>query len=205
MSFTKSNKIQIVYTKTHYGHKCSLGYIPIPRTIRQKLATDLLKGVSFDSILDSIRDNVGSYLDRSHLVTKKDLYNIENSFGLRKTEKHKEDAMSVHLWVQECIMEQHNPILLYKPQGQASAEVGSNLGLGMHDFALALQTPLQQELMKSCGHRKIICVDATHGTNSYNFVLITVLVVDEFAEGFPVAWCYSNKEDNISLFPASKR
>ena len=28
-------------------------------------------------------------------------------------------------------------------------------------------------------------MDATHGTNMYNFYLITVLVVDEYGEGLP--------------------
>ena len=51
----------------------------------------------------------------------------------------------------------------------------------------------------SCGHNKIVCVDVTHGTNSYNFLLIAVLVMDEFGEGFPVAWCYSNREDSVIL------
>ena len=31
------------------------------------------------------------------------------------------------------------------------------------------------------------------------FLLITVLVMDEFGEGFPVAWCYSNREDSVIL------
>ena len=78
--------------------------------------------------------------------------------------------MSVHLWVHECVSnEKHCPFLLYKPQGQVLAEIGTNQGLGEHDFALVIQTPLQSEMLMSCGHNKIVCVDATHGTNIYNF------------------------------------
>ena len=33
----------------------------------------------------------------------------------------------------------------------------------------------------------IICVDATHGTTMSDFLLITVLVMDEYGEGVPVA------------------
>ena len=50
-----------------------------------------------------------------------------------------------------------------------------------------------------CGHNKIICVDDTHGTNSYDFNLTTVLVVDEFGEGYPTAWCISNRTDLIAM------
>ena len=40
---------------------------------------------------------------------------------------------------------------------------------------------------------------ATHAqkkTNGYDFPLTTVVVVDEFGEGFPVAWCISNKNSS---------
>ena len=45
----------------------------------------------------------------------------------------------------------------------------------------------------------IICVDATHGTTMYDFLLITVLVMDEYGEGVPVAWALSNREDQTAL------
>ena len=38
-----------------------------------------------------------------------------------------------------------------------------------------------------------------HKTNGYDFPLITVLVIDEFGEGYPAAWCISNKEDTNVL------
>ncbi len=34
LSYNASNKIKIIYTKTHYGHECSLGYLPIPKQLR---------------------------------------------------------------------------------------------------------------------------------------------------------------------------
>ena len=51
------------------------------------------------------------------------------------------------------------------------------------DFILVLQTPSQAEMLCKCGHNKIICVDDTHGTNSYDFNLTTILVVDEKVKG----------------------
>ena len=43
--------------------------------------------------------------------------------------------------------------------------------------------------------KKVICIDSTHKTTGYDFLLITVMVVDEYGEGYPVAWCLSNRED----------
>ena len=45
----------------------------------------------------------------------------------------------------------------------------------------------------------MVCVDATHGTNAYHFKLVTLLVVGENGEGFPVTWCTTNKEDRAVL------
>ena len=45
--------------------------------------------------------------------------------------------------------------------------------------------------------KKRVCIDGTHGTNAN-----TIMVVDEFGSGFPVAWCLSNHEDTtfMSIF-----
>lgn len=48
----------------------------------------------------------------------------------------------------------------------------------------------------------ILYMDSTHKTNIYSFKLITLLVIDQFRYGYPVAFCISNKknEQAISLF-----
>jgi hypothetical protein len=42
----------------------------------------------------------------------------------------------------------------------------------------------------------LACLDATHGTNHYDFKLVTVIFLDDHGEGIPCAWCISNKEDS---------
>ena len=59
---------------------------------------------------------------------------------------------------------------------------------------LVIQAPNQKQLLQKFGSN-IVCMDDTHGTNRYHFYLITVLVVDEFGEGCPVAWCLCNRTD----------
>ena len=41
----------------------------------------------------------------------------------------------------------------------------------------------------------IVCLDATHGTNPYDFHLHTFLVVDEKEEGYPIAFMITNRND----------
>ena len=47
--------------------------------------------------------------------------------------------------------------------------------------------------------KHIICMDATHGTNAYDFQLISIVVVDEYGEGLPIGWMISNREDTTAL------
>ena len=41
----------------------------------------------------------------------------------------------------------------------------------------------------------IMCVDATHNTNMYDFYMITIVVVDGFGEGISVRWAISNRKE----------
>ncbi len=42
-------------------------------------------------------------------------------------------------------------------------------------------------------------MDATYNVNSYSFHLISVLVLDQYQEGIPVAWGISNREDEAVI------
>ncbi len=50
-----------------------------------------------------------------------------------------------------------------------------------------------------------ICIDTTHGTNMYDFHLLTVIVLDEYSEGVPVAWMISNREDSLMIIEFFKK
>lgn len=191
----ENNRLQVEVVKTHYGHEHNLGHIRIPAESRVFIAKQLTEGVSFDNLLDKVRDSVGTHLERIHLLTRKDLNNIERAFSIRQEKRHSIDAVSVRLWVEEMKSTTNSPVLFYKGQGCVDAEVGTNDGLGKDDFALVIQSSLQADLLRDCGDNKVVCADPTHGTNT----LISVLVIDEFGEGFPVAWCIANREDGVLL------
>lgn len=88
------------------------------------------------------------------------------------------------------MLETQCPVLYYKSQDE-NDWIGEQGILSKHDFALILMTNFQQEILKKFGHNKI-CVDGTHGTNAYDIQLYTVVTVDEFESGCPVAFCLSN-------------
>ena len=110
---------------------------------------------------------------------------------------HPDDASSVHIKVTRMQNEKYNSVLAYKPQIRASTLPGIN----NNHFLLIIQTEAQKEMyINNCG--KILCIDSTHRTNQYDFKLITLLVIDEYYHGYPVAFCLSTTEDIavITLF-----
>ncbi|GFX71989.1 hypothetical protein TNCV_3330931 [Trichonephila clavipes] len=84
----------IKFCKTHLEHRNDIGHIKDFE--RQYIATTIASKIPFDEILDEIRDSVtDSKLERLHLLTKRDLYNIENCFNIGSNAiKHKDDGTS---------------------------------------------------------------------------------------------------------------
>ena len=70
-------------------------------------------------------------------------------------------------------------VLIYKPQGECSSTHSS---LPSESFVLAVQTEFQLDLYQRYAS-SVLCIDSTHGTNAYNFKLITCIVADEFGQG----------------------
>ena len=91
---------------------------------------------------------------------------------------------------------EYNPVLLFKNQREKQEMIVIILHLMI--FMFAFQTEYQQDMMIK-HWRRAICIDETHGTNSYDFKLVTVLVIDSHGEGLPVAWCLANRTDSMVL------
>ena len=157
------------------------------------MAALLQQGVSKDKILGDIRENgmQGEAFKRYHLTDMKDLSNISRAFGLGEVQRSENDQESVRAWIQEWQESENNPVLFYKLQGEQAPE---DLDLLQEDFFIVIQTPFQKAMAQKFAS-KGVCIDSTHGTTGYDFLLTTVMVTDECGEGLPVAWCLSNHED----------
>ena len=167
-----------------------------------RIAAKLAQGVNMNSIMDFIRDSQAGPLTKDHLTTRLDLHNIKHQYNITYVQNDNNDAKSVLFWVAEMEREDHNPVLCFKAQGEKS----NHVGIESNDFLLGLQTEFQKDMFVKYA-TKLVCVDATHGTNAYDFQLITVLVIDDYDEGIPVVWLISNKESSgvLSVFFASIR
>jgi hypothetical protein len=79
-----------------------------------QIAAQLTEGVSFEHILDKVRDSVGDELKRIHILTRKDITNIKQCFKIKKIERHTDDATGVSAWVDEMRSHPDNLVIVYK-------------------------------------------------------------------------------------------
>ncbi|KAJ8911929.1 hypothetical protein NQ315_016270 [Exocentrus adspersus] len=145
-------------------------------------------------ILETVGTNIDEKPKRIDLLTHEDVRNIKNSYNIENAngKRHHNDATSVHLWVQECNNKTtgENPIIFYKPQESEED------GFKKEDFCLLIMNSFQKSMLLKFG-KNIIAIDGTHGLNGYDLDLVTLLVIDEFNQGFPVAFLFSNRKDTF--------
>ncbi|GFU35378.1 uncharacterized protein NPIL_20801 [Nephila pilipes] len=167
---------------------------------RKNIASKIAAKIPLDNILDEIRNSISDAgIERVHLLTKKDLHNIEKSFNLTSNSvKHENDGVSVDMWVRKMQNSENPCILLYKTQGSTCMQYSF---LKENDFVLIIMTEAQGEILKKFSS-DCICIDGTHGVNGYGFELVTLLTIDDLRQGFPCAFLISNQCDQpvLSIF-----
>ncbi|GFQ98677.1 MULE domain-containing protein [Trichonephila clavata] len=102
---------------------------------------------------------------------------------------------------ERCSLKKKISIILKGTSILMQGQSGNDYGLKDEDFVLIIMTDFQKEMITKYGKDKI-CIDGTHGLNSYDFNLYSVLVVNEHKNGIPVAFCFSNKssEDVFRIY-----
>ena len=192
--YVKTNSVSIEYCTVH-SHETEIRHLRITDDLRQSIAAKLLMGIPIDKILDDVRDNVWSTKGREHLISKQDIRNIGTCYSIDGVQRHTNDAVSVQAWVEELQNCDYNPVLLYKMQGVEDDAFERD------DFVLSIQTKFQYEILKKFGNITV-CIDSTHQTNHYSYPLNTLMVIDEYGEGIPVAYLLCNREtgDILKMF-----
>jgi len=160
------------------------------------LAGKISAGVTFNQILQDIRDTAAANgINRLHLVDKKDLHNIIRDYNLDKDIAHKDDTFSVEMWVQQyhSSINEDSPVLYFKMQGQNDGGP-----LEQDDFMIVIMTPYQRDVLIDFAAEKV-CVDSTHKPTDHDFQLTTLVTVDEFGAGCPIAYCLSKRVDDTAM------
>ncbi|XP_049806681.1 uncharacterized protein LOC126249072 [Schistocerca nitens] len=180
----ESGICSVIYYRTHFGHDQNIAFLHLSGSDREAIAGKIAEGVTFQRILDDVRDSVhSSGVERLHLLTRHDLHNIKRDFAIGDDQQHNIDEVSVGMWLEKM----KDCVLLYKKEGEAREDFDGT------DSVIVLMTDYQKQLLQRFG-QNIVCVDSTHCTNVYKLLVTTLLVVDDFGSGMPVAFCVSNRE-----------
>ena len=86
----------------------------------------------------------------------------------------------------------------YKKKGCSNEETEERKDspLKKDDFVLVLQSTQQSDILES--NPRTLCVDSTHGVTGYDYFLMTLLVINNFGKGFPVAWAICSRENHLT-------
>lgn len=189
-------QVTVEFRRTHVGHALNMKFLYLSKEERDELAGRIKSGVTFERILDDIRKSASTAesVDRFHAVDKRDLHNIVRDYDLDRDIVHTNDAFSTEIWVQEqMLLKEKSPIIYFKNQG--CEKEGPLL---KEDFMIVIMTLYQKDVLVKYATDRI-CIDSTHGTTSHDFQLTTLLTVDEFGAGCPVAFCISNRIDSVAM------
>lgn len=144
-------------------------------------------------VIDDVRNQTITdiVVGRVSLVNRKDLHNIKRDFD-DEYHRHKLDSVSVQLWVDEIANDPNDSVVYFKEQ----AEEDTSGLVEKNYFVLIIM--YRKEMLKTYGEDKL-CVDGTHGQNPYDFILHSLLVVGDFGNGSPAAFCFSNGSNEAVL------
>ncbi|XP_049782540.1 uncharacterized protein LOC126184215 [Schistocerca cancellata] len=95
VSQEKNGTCTCVYFKTHFGHELNIGFLHLSKSEREIIAGKIAEGVTFQRILDDVRDSIHcEEVERLHLLTRKDLHNIEKEFLIDPHQYHPSGEIS---------------------------------------------------------------------------------------------------------------
>ncbi|KAF8786012.1 hypothetical protein HNY73_011491 [Argiope bruennichi] len=192
------NLVTVTYYPVHNHHTGyeNTRYHPLKENTRNLIKSYLLLSFPVSKILILIRDDVGCRDKRNFSPTKEVFISRKTiqsySRHLHNTVKPINDAMSVFCTVEKLKNEKYNPILIFKLQKSDTIFGPSYLdSLPNRENSLGFQIEVQKDMLMKYSH-KILCIDATHGTNHYDFFLLSLHVQDEYGQGYPVAHFITN-------------
>src|SRR6218665_21201 len=191
--------VTMTYYPEHKCHSCDISHIRLGREQREGIAVKLAAGIPFDNVLDSVHSFASaSSVNALQFLRKQDLVNIVRKFGIQKDKvQYKNDAHSVAAWIHSTRQQlsSKNLVRFIKFQGESAA-----VNLKSEDFMLVLASDAQIiGARQFCGPNQEVCLDSTHGMNSYDFQLMTLLGIVEHGEGYPFAFFYSNHVDEGAM------
>ncbi|CAB0008236.1 unnamed protein product [Nesidiocoris tenuis] len=193
----ESGHVKMHLIKDHFGHSIELDRLPLLKQEKDLIAEKLAQKVPMNKVLDEIHNSKCDQLERIHLITRKDVFNIATAYKLKNENTRRSiEGVSpdVEAWVKRIEIET-NVVRLFKPQGIL---MDDEPRLTKSDFVLIVFNDMQVEFMKTYGHQ-VVGLDRIHGRSKSDYELVSVLVIDELLQCLPCAFLLSNRIDDVVI------
>ena len=207
----KTGKVKLTYIHSH-SHPITCEdteHQPVPETLKKELMEKLANGTPIKQLYKDVRKvstdksakSSPHAVEAVHFITLRSLDLLKHRVDMKRR-LHHDERTSILLLVEKLKAETYNPILIYKPHGNAAVVGDESL---MHlPFAddlsvLALQTEEQMKFLKQ-GSAKIIYVDTTYVGNPTDLKLISLVAPDCHQQGYAVAHLIANRIDEHLLY-----
>lgn len=195
----KTGHYEVTFISTHIGHDNELEHVRFDKEIRYDIASKLVAGIPPDRIVKTYRrrdeDSSTVIKSKEHLLTKKDVQNVGtvhnvSKISIRNERRCPDDVQGVESYVTD--EKNVNSVLFYKRQGEEHPKFKTE------DLIFIIMKQEQEQKLKTFG-KYVICLDGSHGTNMYDFLLHTLFIVDEYEEGYPACFMITNRNDEIVM------
>uniref|UniRef100_A0A1B6E200 C2H2-type domain-containing protein n=1 Tax=Clastoptera arizonana TaxID=38151 RepID=A0A1B6E200_9HEMI len=191
----QNGMVQVKVCATHYGHSVDLRHLRLTKYDKSNIADQIARGVPREIVLDKIRASAGSDIDRIHLVTMKDIKNIEKAFGVQSSELKRvqhSGMKNLDSWVSGMKSFENDSMIVFYKNDLISSSGGYSAG---GDVCLILMTTGQYEIFKKFCNDGIFYLPVLTIKNNFNMNLFTLMVVDDVNEVIPVTFMISNRKD----------
>ena len=199
---------------SHYGHLNNDAYLPTYRPYAERniaSPSPAVRGIKIEppsspgASSEICNDITRKLAEKPNILRKRrnknifdfdEIRNLGDALHMKPALANGADKDAVFEWITECSKQDASPVVLsYKFNGQEKAGIEST------DFIIVLQTDYQKMMLQGHGNSGI-SIQTTLGDDSYNHVLSAIVVVDEYGECQPAAWCISSQAsyDFMKLF-----
>lgn len=108
------------------------------------------------------------------MLTKRDLYNIEECYNIKYATVHDKSEKTIDSWIDQMYHADNSCILYYKSQGVVCDHCSS---FSREDFVLIMMKEAQCEILKNY-NSDCVCIDNIYDSMCHDFHLISLLVSD---------------------------
>ena len=107
------------------------------------------------------------------------------------------DTVAVDIKVKQWLRQRgsRSCVRYYKKVGERNSDTrdSKDADFKPSDFLLVFQSEDQSQILSE--NPRTLCVDGTHGLTAYQFFLLTIMVINRYGKGLPVAWAISSREN----------